>query len=71
MLAAAPAPRSVDRRVLGALLGDAINPQFADRVAPIVDVMLALTSEPLPEKREVFGIASPESPRPPVDPQAR
>jgi hypothetical protein len=70
-LAPPAGPRSVDRQVLGGILGDAINPQFRDRVDPLVAIMLALTTEYVPEKREVFGVASPPSPGVPTDPQAR
>jgi hypothetical protein len=59
-----------DRKILGGLLGDAINPQFRDRVEPLVAVMLALTSEYAPERREMFGVASPPSGGG-ADPQAR
>ena len=70
-LAPAAGPQSVDRQVLGGLLADAINPQFRDRVEPLVAIMLALTTDYVPEKREVFGVASPPGHEPGADPQAR
>jgi len=70
-LAPAAGRNSVDRQVLGGLLGDAINPQFADRVEPLVAIMLSLTTDYIPEKREVFGVASPPGNEPGADPQAR
>ena len=70
-LAPAAGPKSVDRVVLGGLLGDAINPQFRDRVDPLVAIMLSLTTDYIPEKREVFGVATPPSNGPGPDPQAR
>jgi hypothetical protein len=70
-LAPPAGPRSVDRQVLGGLLGDAINPQFRDRVEPLVAIMLALTTDYVPEKREVFGVASPPGQGVAPDPQAR
>jgi hypothetical protein len=69
-LAPAAGPRSVDRQVLGGLLADAVNPQFRDRVEPLVAIMLSLTTDYVPEKREVFGVASPPS-GVARDPQAR
>ena len=69
-LAPPAGPKSVDRQILGGLLADAINPQFRDRVDPLVAIMLALTTDYVPEKRELFGVASP--PRGiATDPQAR
>jgi hypothetical protein len=71
-LAPAAGPKSVDRQVLGGLLADAINPQFGDRVVPLVAIMLSLTTDYIPEKREVFGVASPPSGNESEpDPQAR
>ena len=70
-LAPPAGPRSVDRQILGGLLADAINPQFRDRVEPLVAIMLSLTSDYVPEKREVFGVASPPGQCTERDPQAR
>jgi hypothetical protein len=71
-LAPAPSDRPMDRQILTGLLGDAINPQFKDRVEPLVAIMLALTTDYVPERREVFGIASPHTPDPNAPgPQAR
>jgi hypothetical protein len=70
-LAPAAGPKSVDRQVLGGLLADAINPQFRDRVEPLVAIMLSLTTDYIPEHREMFGVASPPGNGPGVDPQAR
>lgn len=64
-------PRSADRQILNGLLSDAINPQFRDRLEPLVGIMLSLTTEFVPEKREVFGVASPEGGGEPTDPQSR
>ena len=65
-------PAAGDRQILTGLLADAINPQFRDRVEPLVAIMLALTSEYVPEKREIFGVASPNDHHDPgPGPQAR
>jgi hypothetical protein len=72
-LATAPGEDPADLQILTGLLADAINPDFRDRLEPLVAIMLALTTEYVPEKREIFGVASPdEGPHDPGrGPQAR
>jgi hypothetical protein len=71
-LAKAGGPQSPDRQIITGLLTDAISANFRDRVEPLVGIILALTSDHVPEKRAVFGIApEPTNDGPPVDPQAR
>jgi len=55
-VAYAPPDDSADRQLLKRLLVQAINPQFADRVEPLVDILLALTAPSTPEKRTPFGV---------------
>jgi len=55
-VAFAPPEDSADRQILKRLLVQAINPQFADRVEPLVDIILALTAPCPPEKRLPFGV---------------
>ena len=72
LLASAPSDRPIDRQILSGLLGDAISPAFRDRVEPLVAIMLSLTTDYVPEHREIFGVASPHAPGPPgPGPQAR
>jgi hypothetical protein len=52
-----PATAPAGRRVLTALLVDAINPQFADRVEPVAAVLWELLHDGTPEKQEMFGPA--------------
>jgi len=68
----------VGRRVLSAVLVDAINPQFADRVEPMSAVLWELLSESGTEKGEVFGptvkttnMGQPEPKMPKKGPQDR
>ncbi len=55
-VAYAPPPDSADRQILKRLLVEAINPKFGDRVEPLVDVILALTTQSTIEKRAVFAV---------------
>ncbi len=55
-VAFAPPDDSADRQILKRLLVQAINPNFADRVEPLVDIILALTAPSTPEKRLPFGV---------------
>jgi hypothetical protein len=73
-VAYAPPADTADRQILRRLLVDAINPQFADRVEPLVDIMLALITTSPPEKRLPFGVPGREGGvdmSKPRDPQAR
>ncbi len=55
-VAFAPPDDSGDRQILKRLLVQAINPNFADRVEPLVDIILALTAPSTAEKRLPFGL---------------
>jgi hypothetical protein len=71
-LATAPGDDPADRQILTGLLADAINPDFRDRVEPLVAITLALMTEYVPEKREIFGVATPNDHHDPGrGPQAR
>ena len=66
------------RRVLSAMLVDAINPQFADRVEPMSAVLWELLEEGGAEKGEMFGptvkvtnMGKPEPKMPKKGPQDR
>lgn len=68
----------VGRRVLSAMLVDAINPQFADRVEPMSAVLWELLEEGGAEKGEMFGptvkvtnMGQPEPKMPKKGPQDR
>lgn len=68
----------VGRRVLSAMLVDAINPQFADRVEPMSAVLWELLEEGGVEKGEMFGptvkvtnMGQPEPKMPKKGPQDR
>jgi hypothetical protein len=58
-LATPPPADSADRKILKRLIASAINPKYADRVDPIVDLMLAVTAVSEPEKRLPFGVPTP------------
>jgi len=58
-VAFAPPANPAGRQILKRLLVEAINPQFADRVEPLVDIILALTAPSSVEKRAPFGVPSP------------
>lgn len=68
-------------KILREILMGAINPQFKDRVAPFVEVVLSFCEDSIPEKREPFGPIidrpppvrihgpGPAQPRPPPPPR--
>jgi hypothetical protein len=45
----------VGRRLIATILADAINPQYADRVEPMVAVLWELLQEPSTEQAMAFG----------------
>jgi hypothetical protein len=58
-LAAPPPADSASKQILRRLITSAINPKYADRVDPVVELMLGVTSASESEKRLPFGIPGP------------
>lgn len=79
LVAYAPPDDSADRQIMKRLMVSAINPKFADRVEPLVDILLAVTAPSAVEKRNPFGVVPPPVQGggggggnvPPRDPQSR
>lgn len=57
-LAPHPPAESASKMILRRLIASAVNPKYADRIDPIVDLMLGVTATTESEKREPFGVGS-------------